>query len=367
MNGLNKRGGVWHFDFWFRKKRYQGSTRLRNHEKAKMFIAKLRSDLALGLVGLAVRPPAPPLKDFLRGAFTREVNQNVKKHRTKVFYLDKVERLLDFEPFTRLRVDAVDELAIQDFKEWRSTQVSKATINGELRTLRKAMIFAKACKLIPDRPLVRTLPGEKGRDFILTGEMETEYLSMANYPLRHVAILILDLGLRPEEALSLKKVDVADDAVTIWDTKTPDGRRAIPQTDRTVAVFKEIAEFHPDSPWVFPGRKGKHLARGSVDNLHTALRKKREWPETFVLYSCRHTFATRLSESTGGDVFMLKEALGHTDIRTCQKYVHPRADRLRLAMKQKELLDRAIRGESEVVTTKITTDDARDGGNPRLV
>lgn len=354
MNGLFKRNNVWAFDFWFRKRRHQGSTRLKNHEKAKMFLAKLRTDLAMGLVGLAVRPPAPLLKVFLEGDFLEHVKQNAKAARTRKFYAEKVKRLLEYPPFARKYIDTIDELAIQGFKDWRGQQkkrtggsgtVSVASINGELRTLRKALIFAKRCKLILDRPLVSQLPGEKGRTFVLTGEMETRYLAATDYPLRHVAILILDLGLRPEEALSLKKSDVTKESVTVQAGKTEAARRALPQTDRTRAVFKVLAEFFPDSPWCFPGRKGQHLTRGAVDNLHTRKRKAHGWPSEFVLYSLRHTFATRLAESTGGDLFILKEALGHADIRMCQRYVHTRADRLVMAMKQKELLDRLMRGE----------------------
>lgn len=49
---LFKRGLIWHYDFQFQNARYQGSTRLTNREKARIFVAKFRSELALAAVGL---------------------------------------------------------------------------------------------------------------------------------------------------------------------------------------------------------------------------------------------------------------------------------------------------------------------------
>lgn len=367
-----KRGKVYWYDFWFQKRRHQGSTKLRSIEKARMYVAKLRTDLALGLIGLTVRPPAPRFKDFLETTFLTHIRQTAKKPRTASFYADKVARILEYEPFTRKHVDQIDELAVQDFKEWCGKQkkraggtVSIAEINGRLRTLRRAIRYAKRCKLIIDYPLVSTLPGEKQRTFTLTGDMENAYLTAAAYPLREIAILMLDLGLRTDEAVSLKLTDVTDDDVTIWDSKTDNGRRAIPQTARTREVFKTIKAFRPNAEYVFPGRKG-HLRRGTIDNLHTALRDKEELPKEFVLYSCRHTFGTRLAES-GASAFEIKEAMGHSSVKVSERYIHPSSQHLAVALKRKELMDRIMRGEAVEVPTKITTAGARDGGNPHLV
>lgn len=341
---LFKRGDFYHFDFQFQRQRHQGSTFLKNHEKAKMFVNKLRTDLALGLVGLTHREPPPILSVFLNGTFLSWVRQNAKKPRTRQFYEERVKRLCEHQPFTVLRLDRIDELAIQAYKDARlAKRLSPATINGELRTLRKAMIFADDCGLIRYRR-IRALPGERNREYILDGEMEARYLGLAEYPLKQVAILILDLGLRPEEAVSLRKGDVSPESVTVASGKTSNARRSLPQTGRTREALELCSALFPDSEWVFPGSKGKHFTRGALDNRHTALRKEHDLPAEFVLYSCRHTFGTRLAQS-GANVFEIKKAMGHSSVKVSERYIHPSSDDISLAMKRKELMDRLLRGE----------------------
>ncbi len=363
MAKLTKRGSIWHYDFRFQRQRFQGSTFLKNKEKAESFVAKFRSDLALGLVGLTHRDPPPILSVFLKGAFLDSVKQNAKKPRTLEFYECRIRSLCQYPPFTQLRLDRIDELAVQGYKDARlAKRLAIASINAELRTLRKAMIFADTCGLIRYKR-IRALPGEKGREYILDGETETRYLALADYPLRQVAILMLDLGLRPEEAVGLRKVDIADDAVAVIEGKTVNARRSVPQTERTRAVLELCSSLFPDSEWVFPGNKGKHLTRGAVTDRHAELRQEHGFPVQFVLYSLRHTFASRLAEACGGDTFVLKEALGHASTRTTEKYVHLTGRRLTLAMRQKELLDKAMRGEvkHEPSSSIGRTSDDTDG------
>lgn len=352
-NGLVKRGGIWHFDFRYKKTRYQGTTGIRNHEKAKVWLNTYRTNLAFTGVGLVEKEPAPILSVFLKGPFLDSVRQNAKKPRSAQFYGYKVKQLCQHPPFTQLRLDRVDELAIQAYKDFRMTQKKAAvTINRELGTLRKALRFAEDCKLITRAPRVRLLPNENRREFVIDGEMEKRYLSLADYPLREVAILMLDLGLRPGEAVNLRKSDITTHAVAIRDGKTVNSRRSLPQTERTRTVLELCFALFPASEWVFPGSKGQHFTAGAISNLHTDLRKEHELPAEFVLYSCRHTFGTRLAQS-GANEYEIKKAMGHASILVSQRYIHPSGDDIGLAMKRKEMMDKLLRGES--VTTEITT------------
>jgi integrase len=51
----------------------------------------------------------------------------------------------------------------------------------------------------------------------------------------------------------------------------------------------------------------------------------------FVLYTCRHTFLTRLGAS-GCDVWTLARIAGHSSIAMSYRYVHPSEDRVLDAM-----------------------------------
>jgi integrase len=178
----------------------------------------------------------------------------------------------------------------------------------------------------------------------LSGELEKEYLAAASYPLREAAILILDLGIRPQECVSLKKADIGPDALMVWDGKS--GSRPLPLTRRAAEVIELLFALHPDSPWLFPGRNGKHLARTSLTSAHIRLRAQHPaWPPELKLYSSRHTFGTRLAESSGGNPFQIKALMGHSSVTTSEKYIHTPSEELSLAMKRKEALDAIIRGE----------------------
>lgn len=348
MAKLFKRGKYYWFDFRFRGTRHQGTTFLKNKENAESYVAAFRTNLVNTGVGLTTPSAQPPLLSvFLKGAFLDNVRQNAKKPRTKLFYAYGVKRLCAHPPFTRLRLDAIDELTIQAYKDARlAVKRAVVTINRELGTLRKALRFAEDCKLITKAPRVRLLPNEHQRDFILDGEMEKRYLALADYPLKQVAILMLDLGLRPGEAVSLRKSSISGSppTVAVLAGKTVNAKRTLPQTNRTIEVFALCASLFPESEWVFPGRKGQHFTAGAVSNRHTDLRKAHELPAEFVLYSTRHTYGTRLAES-GASPFEICYLMGHASIKMSERYIHFAPSSVIRASAQKELFDKMRRGE----------------------
>jgi len=109
-------------------------------------------------------------------------------------------------------------------------------------------------------------------------------------------------------------------------------------------VITELFKVWPDSPWLFPSRKAKHLSRHTLDWHHERIREKHGLPLEWVVYSCRHTFGTRLAES-GAQAYEIQRLMGHTNIKTSMKYIHLSEDYLSLAMKRKEVRDQALRGE----------------------
>lgn len=374
LMSLTKRaGGYWHYDFVFRGRRFQGSTNVKNINLARQVEAKIRSDAALEFRGIAPPKESPLFTDFMENQFLEDVRKHAKAKRTPVFYADRTKRLLEYQGWASARVSDIDEEAIERYKTYRLRMVQVSTVNRELATLRKALGLAYEWKLIPRRPRVRQLPGEKGRDFIVSVELEAAYLAAAEYPLREAAILMLELGLRPDECVSLRKADVTDHGVSVVAGKTANARRLLPQTSRTREVFALLRALWPESDYLFPGRKkGTHLKRGSIGRLHNALRAKlaavagdtlrtdsgqivqsKGMPahaNEFVIYSFRHTFGTMLAES-GANPFQIMKLMGHANIQVSQKYVHPRADDLMLCMKRKELMDLILRGEVHVEET----------------
>jgi integrase len=354
---LTKRGRYWHYDFIYRGKRHQGSTDQTNINKARLALAAIRSNAALEHVGVAPPKVSPRFQNFMQVRFREYVWRHAKKRSSALFYEEKGKRLLDSN-LKDLRLSEIDGDAIEKYCDQRGS-VAIATLNGELRTLRKAMKLAADWDLIKKAPKVRQLPGENEREFIVSVELESAYLAAAAYPLRQAAILILDLGLRPDEAMTLTKKHITDTSIIVTG-KT--GSRALPLTDRAHQTIQFLCSVFPDSEWLFPGRKGKHFGRKSLDNIHTKLRAEKGWPEEFVLYSFRHTYGTGLAES-GASPFDIMKLMGHAKISTSQRYIHLRAEHLNLAAKRKEAYSKMLRGEEVHETDKPLQKDERQPAN----
>ena len=87
----------------------------------------------------------------------------------------------------------------------------------------------------------------------------------------------------------------------------------------------------PEVGWVWPsGTRSGHIEPSSLKKQHRkALRLS--GVRSFVLYSLRHTFLTRLGES-GCDAWTLARIAGHSSVGVSARYVHPSEDAVLAAM-----------------------------------
>ena len=70
-------------------------------------------------------------------------------------------------------------------------------------------------------------------------------------------------------------------------------------------------------------------------------------PESSVLYCARHTFGTAAYGATG-NLAMVMNVMGHTDIRTAMRYQHPVLDSVREAIDQRNLRHKPRHNELRV-------------------
>ena len=87
-----------------------------------------------------------------------------------------------------------------------------------------------------------------------------------------------------------------------------------------------------DSPWVFPSKRARcgHLttlakqwtATVEAVNLAAAEQKLPPISPDLKLYCARHTFATDML-AEGMNLAEVKELMGHEDVKTTMKYLHP--------------------------------------------
>ena len=212
---LYKSGDVYWYQFQFKGQRIQESTHTGNKDAARQIESAERVRLAKGEAGINERQPAPTLAEF-GPRFQRAIETVcADKPATVGFYEEKLRRLLADSQLAGARLDAIDEAVIDGYKQRRTRQASRygrpispASVNRELATLRRLLRLAQEWKVLDRVPRIRLLRGERNREFVLGHGLEPAYLAAAPQPLRDVAVLMLETGVRPGEAVGLQWPDV---------------------------------------------------------------------------------------------------------------------------------------------------------------
>ena len=133
-------------------------------------------------------------------------------------------------------------------------------------------------------PRIRLLPGERNRDFVLSCDLERFYLANTPQPLRDVAVVLLDTGMRLGEVLALEWRDVypkpANGAkfgyLHVRTGKSRNARRNLCITSRVRKVLESRLE-QTTGRWVFCRADGKKpISVFTLEDQHSRLRKERK-------------------------------------------------------------------------------------------
>ena len=223
-----------------------------------------------------------------------------------------------------------------------------STVNSSLRVLRRVLRLAVEWGAVPAAPKVRLLPGERHRERVVTRDEEAKYLAAAPEPLASIAAVLFDTGLRPEECFRLRWELITwtngrHGTFLVTHGKTAAARRVLPMTPRVRKILESHWEtaMKPEEGWVWPApTRSGHMESSSLRKQHSrtfnaiadqAAKNNIKPMRSFVLYSVRHTFLTRLGES-GCDVWTLARIAGHSSIRMSSRYVHPSEEAVLTAM-----------------------------------
>jgi integrase len=284
--------------------------------------------------------PWPPPKDAapptLR-AFAADFLAHVKTNKTKGthrFYSGGLGRLLAFSALADAPLNAITVETVDRYSRYRLevAKNSSVTVNGDLRTLRRARKLAvKWGKLkAGDAVAINEIPEAPGTRRAFTPKEEQLYLRHASANLRDAAIVACDSGLRPEELLPLlwANVDLLSRPETPngvihvrGEGKSDAAIRSVPLTPRAQDVLQrrwKAAEVEArKSPFVFPG-SGKTGHISSVQHPHEQAIKKAKI-EVLEFYCWRHTFGTRCAMA-GVDKFALCRLMGHSSPSMTERY-----------------------------------------------
>ena len=347
---LRARNGFWHYRFKVRGKLYSGTTSFeaiaKNRKGAQKFEARAREKAVA--TSEAMLPTAKLEFATAAGFFithcedVRYRSKPASAQRIKVSFTALVTFFGDFQ-----LADIRPQL-IEAFKESRIVDcgVRDITLRHDLHALSLFFQYAerkgwsqgnpvRQVKIPSDRDAVRmtVLTDEQERAYFAAAEKVVDKAGRRN--LYDLGRLMINQGFRPEEITPARKDQFNADArtFTVVAGKTKAAARTLDLTDESFEILKRRSE--TNGPWLFPSER--HVGRPitKLNNSHD--RACRESRVSLVLYDLRHTFGTRMATDAKTDPFTLAAIMGHANLRTIMRYIHPQQEGKKRAMEAYEL------------------------------
>lgn len=317
MLNLIKRNDIYYLDYYEGTRRVRKSTKQSTYEKAKEAALKLLN-----------RPTQSTPKLKTQDSLGHHLSQ-IKDGLASIPGNQKT--LIDFFGKTKelqgLTQDEVDNYIafIKNNKVYQAPSTRNKKIMALSNLLKKARI-----KHDLEFPLERE---DNARQFIFNQEQIEQvsiYFKDDSY-MKDLFIYLLETGVRLSEALRLSKDDIRLDAglITIWVTKT--------KQPRSVPITAKVKDILSRRPHGFIGG----YARDTVQRKFKRCKNALKLPSEAVLYSCRHTYATRMLEA-GVDIQILAKILGHSSLAMTSRYSKVTDVRLLDALAKYEQSDKQI-------------------------
>ncbi len=193
-----------------------------------------------------------------------------------------------------------------------------ATLNRSLGALKKALHMAWERGITPEDygAHVKRLPEHNARETHLSLQEVQKIADHASAQVRAAIWVALLTGCRRGEVLKIQPADIGSDSIMIraGNTKT--------LKTRVVPIIPALR------PWL------RHLPlQISAEGLKSGFRRAREaakMPEVHF-HDLRHSCATILLAS-GADLYTVAKILGHSSIKTTERYAHHQIDAQRAAL-----------------------------------
>jgi integrase len=201
-----------------------------------------------------------------------------QKPKTRDYYVFGARRL-EKGSLSRLELGQIDSEEIGKFIHSLGEELSPSTVNQSLRTLRRALNLACEWKRIPSAAKFSLLP-ERKREQVLDESQEASYLAVAEEPWRTIAVIWIELGMRPSEIVRLRAEDLDWTMLQIHVRagKSPAARRTLPMTR---AVYKALSAHYerlglPEEGWIFQAQsdRAKHVSEKRIVDWHERTLKK---------------------------------------------------------------------------------------------
>jgi integrase len=332
------------------------STGQTSTKKARQVEARLRSELALGHFGILKREPIPTLSEFIQQRIEPKLtvaDEDAQPRQKRFRWLRSSLKPLASAAIGRLPLSEITSEHVLSYADDRlQDRLSVGTVNRELRALRRCLRLAVEWVVLEKAPKVAMAGKESGRERVVGDAELSQYLRHASPLLADVAVILNETGLRPDELHRLAWEDLNFVAgrygtLRVRYGKTAAARRTLPMTAKVRCILgaRHVSAGSPASGWVFraPTASG-HVNHSSLRKAHAkALRLSKVVP--FLLYSLRHTFATRIAPHL--DAWTLCKIMGWASLSVANRYIHPSEDRVLAAFGQQSAVEPELNGSGD--------------------
>lgn len=324
--GLRLRSGKLHFRFMVAGKTYTGKTDLSpTKHNVSAALREMEKARAAVLAGEPTRRLAPRRFNDAADAYLAWKRMQHPDHPSTPLRIETSLVSLR-RRFGTLMLHAITPAMIEEYKSARLTEgMQPVTVRHDLHALSGLFQYGVTQRWLLRSPMDEVvIPSDHGavRDHVVTPAEEAVYFAAARAiyePFHDAARLVLLLGLRPDEVLSITPADVDLERrrVNVVKGKTRAATRTLALPEEAVEILeRRIAA--SVGPYMWMSERGARRLR--VQPYHR--RVLAATGLAFTVYELRHTFASRKAER-GLDLPTLAAILGHASLRTVGRYVHP--------------------------------------------
>ena len=326
------RGYVWIVDYYDSQgKRRWLSTNTASRKIAEQIKAKIEVDLTLGKMGLQNVRKRTKLSQFIDSFL-----QYSEAHHSRSTYELNMRFLSYFLEYKGdVFIDRVTREDVENYKIARLKEVSRTSVNMELRHLKSAFSYAKkVLKCINENPFTGVkqleISGNNLPGYLNTDEIKKLLAVINLIDFRELILFYLYTGCRRNEALNLKWSDINMNRRVIPIRKTKGRKdREIPISHNLMEVLKARAErIKPatnDSVFAYHPHYVTHKFKKFLELA--GIEKQAS------IHTLRHTFASHLVMN-GVDLYTVQKLLGHSDLKVTEMYAHLAPDYLAIGVEK---------------------------------
>ncbi len=260
----------------------------------------------------------------------------MKKHKRNIKRFLKRRGLMSSTIDVYLR--GISQEAIEDPITWLQEEIAEGQpINTLLvkRSIAKAILLCVYKKSEDEtKQLLPKIRGIKSkiRDGLTDEQLTTYrlYSDVKHEPIRTILLLLPDTGMRISALCSLRHENIEQVGKrTIFRIVGKGGKpRIVPLNASATKHLNTYLKIYPQSrsPYVFRG-KIDHIRSDTVRKHTQRLSKDNPSLKNLSPHTLRHTYATKAYKA-GVDLKTLQMLLGHSDLQTTSRYIHPTIDDL---------------------------------------